>query len=183
MSKFEVGDRVKCIRGSDLENAAYAVCRTGQVYTVAAVTNFSDGSGRQQLGLAELREGKGEWFSDRFIHLTQPTTLEADPNGIDQHAPGAKLDAGKLRPALVLDGFANALEAVVKVGTDGAAKYTDNGWKEVANGFARYSDAEGRHRLKRGKGETHDKDSGSLHLAHEAWNALAKLELYLKDNA
>ena len=108
---------------------------------------------------------------------------EHDPNGIDAHAPGAKLDAGKLRPALVLGGFANALLAVTKVGTDGANKYTDNGWKEVANGFARYSDAEARHRLKRESGETTDPDSGSLHLAHEAWNALAKLELYLKDNA
>ena len=111
----------------------------------------------------------------------KPTT-EATPDGLDQHAPGAKLDAGKLRPALVLDGFANALLAVVKVGTDGAAKYTDNGWREVTNGFKRYSDAEGRHRLYRAAGETHDKLSGSLHLAHEAWNALAKLELYLMEN-
>lgn len=108
--------------------------------------------------------------------------IEVDPTGLSQHQPGAKLDAGKLRPALVLGGFAAALEAVVKVGTDGAAKYTDNGWKEVSNGFARYDDAARRHTTKRDKGETHDADSGSLHLAHEAWNALARLELYLKEN-
>ena len=108
--------------------------------------------------------------------------IEVDPTGLSQHQPGAKLDAGKLRPALVLGGFAAALEAVVKVGTDGAAKYTDNGWKEVPNGFARYDDAARRHTTKRDKGETHDADSGSLHLAHEAWNALARMELYLKEN-
>lgn len=107
---------------------------------------------------------------------------EVDPNGVDQHAPGAKLDANKLRPVLVLDGFAHALEAVIKVGTDGAAKYSDNGWKSVPDGFARYSEAEGRHRLKRAKGEAVDPDSGSLHIAHEAWNALAKLELYIKEH-
>lgn len=109
--------------------------------------------------------------------------MEQDPTGKSAHQPGAKLDAGKLRPALVLNGFANALEAVVKVGTDGANKYTDNGWQEVPNGFSRYEDAEARHRMKRAKGEKRDKDSKSLHLAHEAWNALAKLELYLRGKA
>ncbi len=102
---------------------------------------------------------------------------EVDPNGIDAHAPGAKLDAGKLRPHLVLGGFANALEQVIKVGTDGAAKYSDNGWKEVKGGESRYMDALGRHLLALQKGETHDPLSGSPHLAHVAWNALAVLEL------
>ena len=102
---------------------------------------------------------------------------EVDPSGIDAHTPGAKLDAGKLRPHLVLGGFANALEQVVKVGTDGAAKYSDNGWKEVKGGPNRYLDALGRHLLALQKGETHDPLSGSPHLAHIAWNALAVLEL------
>lgn len=31
--------------------------------------------------------------------------MERDPNGLDQHAPGAKLDATKARPVLVLGGF------------------------------------------------------------------------------
>ena len=31
--------------------------------------------------------------------------MELDPNGLDQHAPGAKLDATKARPVLVLGGF------------------------------------------------------------------------------
>lgn len=35
--------------------------------------------------------------------------MESDPHGKSQHDPGAKLDAGKLRAALVLGGFANAL--------------------------------------------------------------------------
>lgn len=175
MSEFKVGDRVLCIEGSRTIDPSYTVCRTGKTYTVSAVD-------KRQIGLGELGEPTPQWFHHRFTKVAS-ASVEKDPNGIDAHAPGAKLDAGKLRPALVLGGFANALIAVTKVGTDGANKYTDNGWKEVANGFARYSDAEARHRLKRESGETTDPDSGSLHLAHEAWNALAKLELYLKDNA
>ena len=104
---------------------------------------------------------------------------EHDPSGKSLNEPGAKADAGKLRPALVFSGFADALEAVALVGTKGAAKYTPNGWLSVPNGFERYSDAQVRHELKRHKGETHDADSGDLHLAHEAWNALAKLQLYI----
>jgi len=103
---------------------------------------------------------------------------EADPTGRDAHASGAKLDAGKPRVGLVLLGFSKALLEVAKVGTMGAAKYSDNGWMEVPNGQARYTDALLRHLLAaRGK----DEQSGLLHAAHAAWNALAVLELMLKE--
>ena len=100
-----------------------------------------------------------------------------DPNGIDQHAPGAKLDAGKLRPALVLGGFASAVQAMVKVGSDGARKYTDNGWKTVPDGKARYEDALLRHLLAHLGGEDVDPESGSPHISHCMWNAAAIYEL------
>lgn len=107
--------------------------------------------------------------------------IEKDPNGIDQHAPGAKVDAGKVRPSLILGQMARAITAVAEIGTFGAAKYTDGGWLQVPNGQQRYEDAKLRHLLKRLGGETHDPDSHKLHLAHEAWNALATLELYLRE--
>lgn len=102
---------------------------------------------------------------------------EIDPNGLDPHTPGAKLDMGKIRPELVLADFAHALEEVVKVGTKGAIKYTEHGWLAVSDGITRYLDAAGRHRLKRWKGEMIDPDTGLPHLAHEVWNLLAVLEL------
>lgn len=110
-----------------------------------------------------------------------PRTAETDPTGRDAHSPGAKLDAGKLQPSLILGDMSRALSAVIKIGTDGALKYTPGGWLAVPGGFKRYEDAQLRHVLKRFGGERHDPDSGSLHLAHEAWNALAKLELYLRE--
>ncbi len=106
--------------------------------------------------------------------------LESDPTGRDAHTPGAKLDAGKCRAGLVLHGFARALRAVSDVGTYGANKYTDNGWMEVPDGQARYTDAMYRHLLAEAGGEKFDKDTGLQHAAHAAWNALARLDLMLR---
>ncbi len=107
--------------------------------------------------------------------------VEKDPFGKDAHTSGAKLDAGKARPSLVLGGFARALWEVVLVGTYGAVKYTDNGWQEVPNGEERYDDAKLRHWLKEKMGESVDPDTECLHLAHEAWNSLARLDLFLRN--
>jgi hypothetical protein len=108
--------------------------------------------------------------------------MERDPSGIDQHVAGAKLDAGKPMCGLVLGGFARALMEVSKVGTFGAVKYTPDGWLSVPNGYNRYQDAQLRHWLVAQTGEQLDPDSELDHLAHEAWNALAKLELKLREN-
>lgn len=96
---------------------------------------------------------------------------------IPQHAPGAKLDAGKLRVGLMFADFACALEAVAAVTTFGAQKYTASGWRIVPDGVARYTDALHRHLLAHHAGEITDAESGLPHLAHAAWNALAVLEL------
>lgn len=106
--------------------------------------------------------------------------LEADPHGKDAHEPGAKLDHGKPRAALVLRGFARALMEVAKVGTYGAQKYTDNGWMEVPGGIERYDDAKMRHWFYEAMGEAADTETELIHAAHEAWNALARLELMLR---
>ena len=108
-------------------------------------------------------------------------TQEKDPTGRDAHAPGAKLDAGKCRPGLVLGDFARALWAVSMVGTYGAVKYTEHGWISVPNGPARYDDANMRHWLKEKMGEPADPDTDLDHAAHTAWNALARLDLLIRE--
>lgn len=107
--------------------------------------------------------------------------VEKDPTGLDAHAPGAKLDHGKSRLGLVLGGFARALQAVGEVGTFGARKYTPNGWMAVPEGIDRYTDALYRHLLKEAQGEVYDPDSALHHAAHAAWNALARLDLILRE--
>lgn len=105
-----------------------------------------------------------------------------DPSGLGAHQPGAKLDAGKVRAGLVLGAFAPALWQVARVGTFGANKYSDNGWLSVTDGEARYTDAQVRHDMQHQMGLTHDDESNLLHLAHAAWNALAKLTLFIRNN-
>ena len=107
---------------------------------------------------------------------------EVDPTGRTAKEAGAKLDAGKVRMGLVMFGFARALQEVGKVGTYGAEKYSDNGWMQVPNGQARYTDAMVRHLLAEAIGEQCDKDTGILHAAHAAWNALARLDLMIREN-
>ena len=105
---------------------------------------------------------------------------EHDPTGRSAHEPGAKLDGGKIRASLVLGGFSRALEHVAAVGTYGAAKYSDNGWRSVPNGQERYTDALWRHLLQEAQGLECDPESHLFHAAHAAWNALARLELMLQ---
>lgn len=93
-----------------------------------------------------------------------------------------KYDGGK--PGVwrgLINYFPRALWAVAEVSTFGANKYAWDGWADVTDGFARYKDAQFRHALKQAMGEQDDSDSTLNHLAHEAWGALATLELYLRE--
>lgn len=103
---------------------------------------------------------------------------EKDPKGLDQHEYGAKLDARKPDASLLLM-FGYALRAVSEVGTFGASKYARGGWQGVDDGELRYTAALMRHLLDEHY-EVLDSDSGLLHAAHAAWNALARLELIIR---
>lgn len=116
-------------------------------------------------------------FCDECVEIH--ASLDEEIN-IDPHKPGAKIDQGKVRMHLITGGMARAITEVAKVATFGANKYTENGWIVVPNGFNRYEDAQQRHAASRHMDEEVDPESGLLHLAHEAWNALAKLDLYLR---
>lgn len=112
-----------------------------------------------------------------------PRALYGASKALETASPigGNKYDQGKHRAGLVLGGFANALIEVSKVGTFGAEKYSEDGWLYVDNAQERYTDAMLRHHLDDARGEALDKESGLLHAAHRAWNALAVLELMLLD--
>lgn len=114
--------------------------------------------------------------------INSPTKVEHDPNGFAPGQPGAKLDAGKspVRRGL-LEYFPRACLAIAEVSASGASKYSWRGWESVPDGINRYGDAEARHICKAAIEGSIDKDYGHLHAAHEAWNALARLELILKE--
>ena len=88
---------------------------------------------------------------------------------------GTKHDQGKPRLGYVIkEQFPLALIEVAKVSTFGIDKYGEGNWQHVAT--ERYVDASMRHAVAKGT----DDDTGLLHLAHEAWNVLAQLELEMR---
>ena len=112
---------------------------------------------------------------------------EHDPNGIAPGEPGAKLDSGK--PAVfrgLIDYFPRACIEVARISTLGASKYTWKGWESVPDGINRYSDALVRHLCAEaieGPFDAGPKGLGAdvLHASQVAWNALARLELILRE--
>lgn len=92
-----------------------------------------------------------------------------------------KFDGGKPLASIPFQDFPKALMAVAEVGTFGAKKYSRSSWKTVPDALTRYTDAKFRHILM-GQVEHHDAESGLMHAAHEAWNALATLELMIEEN-
>ena len=121
------------------------------------------------------REDEGEAATE--------AAAERDPSGAQPHEPGVKLDAGK-PPVLcgALAFFPRALAEVARASELGARKYAWDGWQSVPDGAARYGDALVRHILAEyGQGPI-DPDSGLRHAAHAAWNALARLELLLRED-
>lgn len=112
-----------------------------------------------------------------------PNTNESDPLGKTAKEPGSKLDAGKIPVARgVLQYFPLALKAVAEISQIGANKYSWRGWEQVPDGINRYTDALGRHLLDEGLNfDVVDSDTGKPHIYQTAWNALARLELYLRE--
>ena len=98
--------------------------------------------------------------------------MTAGPNRITKMA-------GKINITNGSNIFPRACLAVAQVSFFGAQKYKWDGWKTVPDGVNRYGDAQVRHVCKAKIDGPYDPDSGLEHAAHEAWNALARLELML----
>lgn len=171
---IQINDTVRCI--SPYRSSDGPGLQLGSHYTVSSIKD----------GIITVMGLASRWDASRFQFVDrpkrEPAATESDPTGRSLNEPGAKADAGKLRPSLIFRDMADALLVVIKIGTDGANKYSDGGWLEVPNADERYEDADLRHMLKRFAGQATDTDSGSTHLGHEAWNALAKLQLFLNKN-
>lgn len=98
---------------------------------------------------------------------------------------GKKFDTDKAPVTQFLRQFPLAIAYVAKVSEYGHYKYGEkedgekwDNWKKVENAKFRYEQALGRHLLEK-DGEK-DTESGFYHLAHDAWNALAILQLKLE---
>jgi hypothetical protein len=88
---------------------------------------------------------------------------------------------GKNQMNLVDTGFPNALNALGQVMTWAAENkgYLPDDWKHIKDPKIAFIGAAARHRNARLRGVDCDEESNLLHLAHEAFNVLAHLELIL----
>lgn len=146
----------------------------GQTYEVAQ----DEVPGNQDIRLVGL---DGTYDSRKFTLVSGAPQVAAKP---DLHVPGAKDDGAKPRIDLILVDMPRALLEVAKVATFGANKYSDGGWLRVPHGEKRYRAAMQRHDLSENiDGGGLDPETKFLHAAHVAWNALARLELILRERA
>lgn len=135
--------------------------------------------------LLESKLAKPDWMTGYFSAGDALQDRNAQYNSNDSYADKGndvtkdmKFDGGKILAGIPFQDFPRALRAVAEIGTFGAKKYSRSSWKTVDNAMVRYTDAKFRHILE-GEITPLDIESGLLHKAHEAWNALATLELYL----
>lgn len=173
MSKFKVGDQVKI--GQNRIGEA-----EGTVFTVKPYKEFNGvwvDTNRRVVCEDYVDRGYRAGFAD-FTYaedITKPILEERKKD--------------KIRMELVDQGFPNALLELAKVMTwaNENKGYKDHDWKNIPNAENAFKGAAARHRVKfdaqRSFGnemlECTDEESGIIHLAHEAFNVLALLELAL----
>lgn len=100
--------------------------------------------------------------------------------------PGKKFDGAKLPVGRGFIGyFGRAIKAVAAVSKYGAQKYAvsyeDKNWERLDDARLRYGDGRARHIVDEAVDGPWDPESKLLHAAHAAWNAMAYLELCLRE--
>jgi hypothetical protein len=126
---------------------------------------------------------EGGYFLDTS---KRPAVYTVDLNGTGAPSStgvgkaGVKDDKEKPDVGLVITGFPRALLAISGISTFGAAKYSRGGWRTVPNGVERYTAALGRHLLAESIDPSGmDAETEGYHMTQTAWNAIARLELFL----
>ena len=64
---------------------------------------------------------------------------------------------------------------------DAVKKYGDNNWQHLEDGYSRYKGALLRHLTEVEKGNIFDEDTGCMHAAQVAWNAIAMLHFKMEE--
>jgi hypothetical protein len=111
----------------------------------------------------------------KFPPVATPFSLASNDN-VKADGSGLRHDAGKTRMELLPF---DALEAVARVLTKGAAKYAPRNW-ERGMSWLKCVGCLMRHLVARMAGQKFDKESGEPHLAHVATNALFLLTYELR---
>jgi hypothetical protein len=99
----------------------------------------------------------------------------------DASKEGRKI--GKVRMDLVMQDMPRAIEGLARVMTWALEEkgYKESDWLTVPDGIGKYHGGLHRHDNKEMRGQTFDDESNLHHAYHTAWNAMARLELILRD--
>lgn len=111
------------------------------------------------------------------------TIIVRDASPAGDVGAATKFDAGKA-PVWqgFIDYFPNAMLAVAWTSEYGFRKYGEwGGWRKLPNAIRRYFDGNARHNVLNSLEVYDDGDSGLAHAAQDAWNAMAKLELLIRE--
>lgn len=159
-----LGSPIKCVRGNIDASAAmgfHAARAFSTSYFCTPTTKTLEAARELKKDLLNLKEDE-----------------EAAQNGVKKYDDGkAPMSQG------VVHRFPLALQQIALVSQYGKDKYgTFDGWEKLPDALNRYTDAGARHdSLRASEGEYDVGDSGLPHRAQKAWNALAELELALRE--
>lgn len=155
MSKFKKGDRVKIINyeshNGPTMSPIYLEAVEKYLGKEAVITNI-DGD-----------NGKNYWHEDMFEETGSKKNDRIDNKVMMELLPWPEL------------------EEIAKVYTAGAKKYGAHNWENLPDGYERYKGAMLRHLTEVEKGNDVDDDTGCLHSAQVAWNAIAMLHFKMKE--
>lgn len=179
LSRYKAGEKITLAKTIENKEAAWLAWANGLAAPHPDTLVQIRYTGGHQTG--NVRAGIVDWKTVAYYKIISNAKEQADPYGKSPQDAGSKLDLGKapVRTGL-LEYFPRACMAVANVSAYGAKKYTWNGWETVPDGARRYGDAEVRHICEQAISGKPDIESGLEHAAHEAWNALARLEILLR---
>lgn len=187
---FKVGDEVKLSESgvadySKSEWAGYSVPLAIYLHGGVVTNTEVDLKGKNRVFAKALNGGPSVWFEEDDLILANKPAIKED----EESSALDKRKNGKIRMELVDQGFPLALMELGRVMTwaNENKGYKDHDWKQLPDAENGFKGAAARHRVKfdaqRAFGnemlDCVDEESGIIHLAHEAFNVLALLELAL----
>ena len=117
------------------------------------------------------KDGKNVYY--KLIEICKPKDMEQKTETKNTSKKNDRIDDKPMWELLPLQD----IEDVVKVYTAGAKKYGPDQWQNLPDGYNRYKAALFRHLVEYEKGNWLDEETGCIHLAQVAWNAIAMLHI------
>ena len=174
MEKIKAGDRFLCIEDVIMKDDNSIPYKVGHIYT----SEYDDCITTDE-GVTDHRWDNIDYFDEYFRKIE--ATYDTEPE------TGVKNDSGKLPYYIVLfKQFPLALQEVMKCSAAGNNKYhkTDKDWQNFARvegADIRYKNAMLRHMSETGSVKDMEEYGGMTHEAAVVWNALADLEVSLRN--